>query len=296
MMRKIFLRCRHFKTGSMAMVLVLISGLAAAVCAADVPGSFDSLEKRLIEDGFDSARIRAIFTNPGVSFEKGGVSAYFMHSEASLNYRQFTEQPLITKAKEYMVEHREALDNAQQAYGVDKEVITAIILVETRLGTYVGNKSVINTLATLSAMSDEAPRELIWANLPDNERRMTRSQFEKKADQKSNWAYRELKAFLTYTEKEGLDPTTINGSYAGAMGISQFMPSNIARHGQDGNADGRVNLFDHADAISSIASYLRHYGWKPGVSREQAFKAVYHYNHSKYYVNTILDIAEQLKG
>jgi membrane-bound lytic murein transglycosylase B len=160
----------------------------------------------------------------------------------------------------------------------------------------VGKKSVINTLATLSAMTDEKPRQTIWDNLPDDDRRMSRKKFEKKADQKSSWAYRELKAFLTYTDKEGMDPTTIKGSYAGAMGIAQFMPSNIAPYGKDGNADGQVDLFVHADAISSVASYLKHYGWKPGLSREQAFKVVYHYNHSKYYVNAILDIADQLKG
>jgi membrane-bound lytic murein transglycosylase B len=168
--------------------------------------------------------------------------------------------------------------------------------VETKLGTYTGNKSVINTLSTLAAMADDAPRQVIWENLPDDDRRMSRKKFEKKADQKSSWAYRELKAFLTYTEKEAMDPTTIKGSYAGAMGISQFMPSNIAPYGKDGNDDGRIDLFVHADAIASVAGYLKHYGWKPGISREEAFKVVYHYNHSKYYVNTILDVAEKLKG
>ena len=125
---------------------------------------------------------------------------------------------------------------------------------------------------------------------------MSRQNFEKKADSKSDWAYRELKAFLTYTAEQDMDPTIIKGSYAGAMGISQFMPSNIAPYGKDGNADGKIDLFDHADAISSIASYLKHYGWKPGMPRNAAYKVVYHYNHSKYYVNTILDVAEKLKG
>jgi membrane-bound lytic murein transglycosylase B len=175
-------------------------------------------------------------------------------------------------------------------------VITAIILVETKLGTFTGKRSVLNTLATLSAMADDTPREVIWKNLPDNDRRMSREKFEKKADRKSSWAYRELKAFLTYTQAQGMDPTTIKGSYAGALGISQFMPSNIAPYGQDGDNDGKIDLFVHADAISSIASYLKHYGWKPGISREKAYKVVYHYNHSKYYVNTILDVADKLKG
>ncbi len=290
------LKHRRFMPRGVAILLVLLVGPLVAAHAADSAGSFQALQARLIEDGFDSARILTLFASPDVSFEKGGVSAYFMHNEAKLNYKQFTRVWNVSSAKKYMKEHRQALDAAQQTYGVDKEVITAIILVETRLGTYTGKKSVINTLSTLSAMADEMPRQAIWENLPDNDRRMSRTQFEKKADQKSSWAYRELKAFLIYTEKEGMDPTAIKGSYAGAMGISQFMPSNIAPYGKDGNADGQVDLFVHADAISSIASYLKHYGWKPGISREKAFKVVYHYNHSKYYVNAILDVADKLKG
>ncbi len=286
----------RFALCGVAILILLLAGLSVPALAANAPGPFDSLEKRLIADGFDSARIKAIFASPDVSFEEGGVSAYFIHNEAKLDYKQFALIRNIASAQKYMKEHQEALAFAEKTFAVDKEVITAIILVETKLGKYVGNKSVINTLATLSAMTEEKPRQTIWDNLPDDDRRMSRQEFEKKADQKSSWAYRELKAFLTYTEKEGMDPTTIKGSYAGAMGISQFMPSNIAPYGKDGNADGQVDLFVHADAISSIASYLKHYGWKPGIAREEAFKVVYHYNHSKYYVNTILDIADKLKG
>jgi membrane-bound lytic murein transglycosylase B len=93
-----------------------------------------------------------------------------------------------------------------------------------------------------------------------------------------------------------MDPVSIKGSYAGAMGIAQFMPSNILAYGEDGNGDSRIDLFEDADAIFSIASYLKNYGWKPGIDREKAYKVVYHYNHSKYYVNTILEIRELLEG
>ena len=281
---------------SIAALGMLLAGVFGAVQAEETANIFDSLQKRLIADGFDGQRIHEIFASPDVAFEEGGVSAYFVHNEASLNYKQFTRIWNIAAARQYMDTHQEALATAQETYGVDKEVITAIILVETKLGKYTGNKSVINTLSTLSAMADGRPREIIWENLPDDERRMSRQEFDKKADQKSSWAYRELKAFLTYTEREKIDPTRIKGSYAGALGISQFMPSNIGPYGKDGDADGRVDLFVHADAISSVAAYLKNYGWKPGLSRDAAFKVVYHYNHSKYYVNAILDIAEKLKG
>ena len=289
-------RHRRFAFCWLVVILVLSVALVVPIHAADSQAPFENLQKRLIADGFDRDRIQAIFASPDVSFEKGGVSAYFMHNESKLNYKQFTRVWNISSAEKYMATHQEALDAAQQAYGVDKEVITAIILVETKLGKFTGKRSVMNTLSTLSAMADDAQRQVIWDNLPDNDRRMSREKFEKKADRKSSWAYRELKAFLTYTENQGMDPTTIKGSYAGAMGISQFMPSNIAPYAKDGNADGKIDLFVHADAIFSIASYLKHYGWKPGISREKAFKVVYHYNHSKYYVNTILDVADKLKG
>ena len=286
---------RSYKRNGLGILCVLLLGLMAPGYAADSADPFEPLKKRLVADGFDSTRIQTIFNSPSVSFEKSGVSAYFVHNEASLNYKQFSRVWEVDAARAYMQTHQQALEAAQNQYGVDKEVITAIILVETRLGTYTGKRSVINTLATLSAMTDKAPRQIIWDNLANDNRRMSRKEFEKKADEKAGWAYRELKAFLAYTEREGMDPTTIRGSYAGAMGISQFMPTNIPKFGKDGNNDGKINLFDHADAISSIAAYLKNYGWKPGISRDTAFDVVYHYNHSKYYVNAILDVAEKLK-
>jgi membrane-bound lytic murein transglycosylase B len=80
------------------------------------------------------------------------------------------------------------------------------------------------------------------------------------------------------------------------MGIAQFMPSNALTLAKDGNQDGHINLFHHEDAIFSIANYLKRYGWKPGLTQEEAYDVVYHYNHSKYYVNTILKIRDKLKG
>ena len=80
------------------------------------------------------------------------------------------------------------------------------------------------------------------------------------------------------------------------MGISQFMPSNALTLAQDGNQDGKVDLFNHADAIMSVARYLEHHGWKPGIDREKAYKVILRYNYSRYYANTVLEIAAKLKG
>jgi len=138
-------------------------------------------------------------------------------------------------------------------------------------------------------------RNILWEKTPSS-RRLSREKFEKKADRRSAWAYRELKALIQYAGRERIDPVSLHGSYAGAMGICQFMPSNVIVYARDGNNDGKIDLFDHADAIASAASYLKHYGWRPGIGPKKAFKVIRQYNHSDPYVKTILKIATLLKG
>jgi len=275
------------------LVFILPSVCPAAVGKAE--SNFMSLQKMLIKDGFDRDHIQGIYRQPEVIFEISSVSRFFAHREASLNYDQFATRRSIKKARKYMRKYKTDLERAEKNYGVSKEVITAIILVETQLGTVVGNRSVLNTLSTFAALSDPQIRDMAWEKATKPTQR-TRADFEKWSQRKSRWAYAELKAFLKYTEKEKIKPTDVKGSIAGAMGISQFMPSNIAPYARDGNNDGRINLYTHADAIASVASYLKNYGWRPGIDQKKAYKVVFRYNHSKYYVNIILKITKQLES
>ena len=174
--------------------IILALGFSTLLWAMDgVPNAyFKSLKERLVQDGFDSARIDQIYDNPAVSFELKGVSRYFVHNEAKLNYDQFSKSKMIKKARRYMAEYKEELDNAKKKFGVDSEVITAIMLVETKLGTYVGKNSIVSILSTMAVITDKEPRETVWKALPQS-RRYARSVYEKKADSKSTWAYKELK-------------------------------------------------------------------------------------------------------
>ncbi|MDY6790705.1 MAG: lytic murein transglycosylase [Thermodesulfobacteriota bacterium] len=256
---------------------------------------FDSLMEQLVNDGFDKETIKVIYHNSKVAFEAKGVSLFFIHSEERLDYDQYSVTSQIKKARSYMNKHLASLSRAEKAYGVDKEVITAIILIETQCGTLLGNRSVLNTLSTLASLFDVEVREKLWKEI-SNTPELTRGKFDQKADKKSKWAYRELKAFLNHTLFEKIDPVAIKGSYAGAMGISQFMPSNIPELAKDGNNDGSIDLFNHADAIASIAYFLKHHGWKPGLSQQKAEKVVHHYNHSERYVEAVLKISKLLEG
>jgi membrane-bound lytic murein transglycosylase B len=276
--------------------LICFSLPASLSCEETIKGNeFEKLIQKLIDDGFDKGKIEQIFSNKEVTFAPEAVSLFFIHSESSLDYDQFTSPKSIEGALKYLGENKDILDKAQEAFGVDKTIITAILLVETRLGSYLGTRTVINTLSTMAALSDETLRERIWNSIPDD-KKPVKENFIKKAQDKTKWGYSELKALLQYTEKEGVAPESIKGSYAGALGVSQFMPSNALRLAKDGNNDGRIDLFNHADAIFSVANYLKHHGWQPGITRQKQHEVLFRYNHSNYYVDTLLKISDKLKG
>ena len=104
--------------------------------------------------------------------------------------------------------------------------------------------------------------------------KISRKKFEKKAASRSKWAYKELKALLKYSSREGVDPAVIPGSFAGAVGVAQFMPTSIMAYGKDGNDDGVVDMLNHVDSMASIANFLKSHGWRKGQSRKKAEKII----------------------
>jgi membrane-bound lytic murein transglycosylase B len=287
-------RTRRLWAAGAVLVALLTCSLHPAA-AQDNGDYFAAVRRRLIADGFSDETVAALYTRPEVFVEADGVSRFFVHSEAKLNYDQFSTPESIARARQYLRENDAALTQAEQTYGVDKRVITAILLVESRLGTTSGNRSALNILSTLAALTDPSVQNDFYRIIPA-ERRISRERFDERVQKRAEWGYRELKALLRYCEREGMDPTRVASSYAGAVGYAQFMPTSILAYARDGDQDGRIDLQTHADAIASIANYLKQNGWQPGVGRERQEKAVHAYNPSVYYVNAILKVADLLKG
>lgn len=256
---------------------------------------FEPLQEKLVSEGFDRGKISKIYSSPQMRFDTKGVSLFFVHREAGLNYKQYPSTLSVVGARIYMRTYDKELSKAEEKFGVERSIITAIILVESKFGKTLGKRSVLNTLSTMASLFDPNIRSRFWNEI-SGETTLSRDEFEKKALKKSVWAYNELKSFLTYTEREKMDPQKITGSYAGALGIPQFIPSNILAYATDGNMDGRIDLFEHADAIASIANFLKQCGWHPGITGEKAQKVIHLYNPSSYYIDAILKVAEMLKG
>ena len=149
----------------------------------------------------------------------------------------FLNPARIKGGVEFWNEHALILKQASQKYGVPPEIITAIIGVETRYGRHKGTFPVIDSLATLA-----------FAYPP-----------------RSKFFRGELKEFLLMTREEKIDPSTQLGSYAGAMGMPQFISSSFRSYAVDFDGDGYRDLWNTpADAIGSVANYFKRHGWQKG--------------------------------
>lgn len=136
----------------------------------------------------------------------------------------------------FLEKYKTTLEKVEKQYGVPKEYIVAIIGVETAYGANVGKYPVFDTLTTLA--------------------------FEK--NRRNKFFKNQLEHFMHLSQSEKFNPKNVYGSYAGAIGLGQFMPSNYAAYGIDFNRDGRITLQRKQDAIASIANYFKKNGWRTG--------------------------------
>ena len=162
----------------------------------------------------------------------------------------FLTKKRLKQGLAFMEDNAELLAQAETQYGVPKEIITAIIGVETFYGRIQGRYRVLDSLSTLAF--DYPKRSLFW---------------------------RELKQFFVMSEEEGFQPGDIKGSYAGAMGYGQFIPSSFRHYAVDFDGDGKKDLWQNkADAIGSVAHYFKKHGWKkdqPVVQRVRVTGSAY---------------------
>ena len=160
-------------------------------------------------------------------------------------HSRFIEPIRIQAGVRFWQENRATLERAEKETGVPAEIIVGIIGVETIYGQHMGNYRVIDALATLAF---DFP--------PGHPRAAERAPFFRA----------ELEEFLSLTLRSGIDPLSPRGSYAGAMGLPQFMPSSWSRFAIDYDGDGKIDLFrSPADAIGSVANYFKAFNWQPGL-------------------------------
>ncbi|WP_244914632.1 lytic murein transglycosylase B [Pandoraea apista] len=197
-------------------------------------------------DGFDRAELQRVFSRVVFSQTAARLAAP-PATPGQKNWvkyeRNFLDNTRINGGVRFWNQNAATLSRAAKQYGVPEEIIVAIIGVETIYGRNMGNFRTIDALTTLAF--DYPP---------------ARNRSERMALFRN-----ELENLLLYARERGVDPFSIYGSYAGAIGIPQFMPSSIRNYAVDFSGDGKINLTtDVADAIGSVANFLRLHGWQAG--------------------------------
>ncbi len=250
------------------------------------------LREKLIARGFDPDYINNLFQRSEARFLPQIMPRKLLHDEYKLNYNKFLAPERIARAYNFLNTHRKFLETLEKKFGVQKEVLVAILLVETDLGNYIGRYRTFNVLASMAVSANwEKVKPFLPENIsPEEEKRLRNFML-----RRAKWAFDELCSLLIWTREQNIDPLAIKGSIFGAFGLPQFVPSSVVSYGVDWNKDGKINLFEIEDAMASMANYLSCHGWKPELSYSQKIKVIKTYNNSQPYAETVLKIAERLK-
>jgi membrane-bound lytic murein transglycosylase B len=212
-------------------------------------------------DYLDTLDVSAVVISPDIG-------RYFRRDEAFSKddnpYDRFISDSAIARGRQFYQTNHELLTMAEDRFGPPAEVFVAILHVESNFGHNTETHQVLGVLVSMIYYLDTA-----------------------------DWKYdpsAQLAVLPKVAQAVGVNPVNLRGSYAGAIGIPQFVPTSFQQFGADGNGDGRVDLSDIADAIYSIGNYLKAAGWSK--SSRDALRA---YNDSQLYVDCILTYTDKLK-
>ena len=226
---------------SRAVGVALALAISAPTHALDIdahPALFDLMNNMVQSHGFKPSELRRWFEQ--VELKPGIITALDKPREALPwhEYKKpFVNTDMAKRGNKFWRKHADVLARAEERYGVAPEIVLAILGVETQYGRNTGRYRVIDALSTIAL------------------------QYPKRAD----YFTKQLQEFLLLARELERDPLTFKGSYAGAMGYGQFMPSSYRAYAVDGDGDGERDLIGNIeDAIDSIANYFKRHGWTTG--------------------------------
>jgi membrane-bound lytic murein transglycosylase B len=205
----------------------------------------------------------------------------------------------VRTVKTFMKDNDSLLRSVEKKRGVSREIVASILWIESRCGTTTGKFHVPSVFLSLLLADDSASVELSVANvikgrqLDSTQLDSVRQQITLRARNKSTWSIKQLQALEAIDRRGVMNVIALKGSWAGAFGYPQFIPSSYNSWAVDGNSDGIIDLYTLPDAAHSIANYLKSNGWTKKKAGQQ--KAVHHYNNSDAYVNAVFTLAGKLK-
>lgn len=225
------------------------------------------------ESGIPPAFLRGVFSHNDIQIHEEIVRRFNNPAEAMKysDYRKiFITEARIREGREFGVEYGNLIDTVADSFDVDRYLLISIIGIESRFGTNAKSYAVFDALHTII---HKIPR-------------------------KEKWVIKEMTAYLRFCHQDFIPPHSTFGSYAGAFGYGQFIPSSFAAYAMDFDSDNVRHPFEWPDALASVANYLVQNGYRsdvPGFERGSPnWKAILAYNPSVNYVRAVLEFREKL--
>ena len=237
--------------------------------------AYQTVSDRLRGSNIPEAYIREAFTHDEIKIHKEIAEKFARPYEKKTweVYRKiFVKESRINAGAKFYKENFELIKSVSSEYNVDPFIIVTIAGIESNYGSHHSQYSVFNSL---------------YSQIHDMPKR-------------AKWASKELAEFIKYCYNDQLDPQEIGGSYAGAFGFGQFIPSSFNNYSVDFNEDGVRQPYDWPDVLASIANYLRRNGYKPNSKNfdkdGDIWRSIYAYNHANNYVMAVLELRNKIKS
>ena len=251
------------------------------------------LISRLTEDGWDAMQLKILtkyLSDPRAEFLPEVLKKNATHVENWEQYSHHLTPAGFEMCREYWSKHHNAISSSAKTYNFPPAIILGILKVETNFGNYSGTRSVFNVFWSLSLGDNQ---QVSSENFPELNN-MKKAEVEK-LHRRARWARLQLADLLYMAKSGGENPVGIMGSWAGAFGLCQFIPTSYRAYGRDGNGDNVIDLDNVSDDAASIAYYLNENGWHSDISRAKQKTSIKRYNHSEFYADCVLALADGIE-
>ena len=252
----------------------------------------------LIARGIDTSFIRKLVMSEETQFNEKYVKINITGYLKQPDYSEHYNSESVDECRKFQRENKKVLYRVQEKFNVPAKYIIAILWIESKLGSYTGRHHVPSVLLSTAVSNRKEYIKLNYDEV-DKLKELTplgvdtiKRKINIRVKTKSEWALNELMYLDSIRRKLPTSVFSLYGSWAGAFGIAQFLPSSYYKWAVDGNGDKKVDLFNIDDAVFSIGNYLKSNGWSDAEADRRA--AVFHYNNSNDYVDAVLLLASRL--
>lgn len=252
------------------------------------------LVDRLRANGVSQEDLDAIYKDPRMP-EFTFVPFSVHPKEPASMYTHFTKSTYRDLGASFLHDKKESFDKVEETLQVPREVVAAILVVESQLGRYTGNQLIVYRLSRLA--STNAPENLRenYLTQKKKDKTVTFDQVQRRGRYLEQTFLPEIPALIAIAKQNKVDVLSMKGSIAGAFGMPQFLPSAFMKFGMDGNKDGSISLHNDEDALWSTANYLANYGFRGDIPLQEKRSIIWRYNKSKSYIDTILRLSNDMK-